>query len=720
MANTKVTTGVIKDDAVGADQLASNSVVTASIVDNAITTAKINNDAILTAKISNSAVTNAKLAANSVDSDQYVDGSIDTAHIADGQITSAKLDTNISISGELTVGSHLNMGDGDILKMGAGDDLQIYHDGSHSYIDELVTGDLRIRSNSAVALLKSSDNANMLVAIPDGAVTLYYAGSPKIATTSSGIDVTGTVVADGLTVDGNATISTAGSTVLDVEATGANDSRVRITAGNTSKSYVEFADPDDVDTGEIRYDHNTNSMQFRVNGNQEAITIDSNKNVGIGTDNPAYTLDVNSGTTNDTVRFKSSDDTVSIVLEDDDTLNEIESSATGIRFDLSGSERLRVSSSGNVTINSSGTIPTGVLLGRQLVVGSSTGSEVIAFREDTSVAVGDKVGAFLIGNSDTDGAEDHFVGMWGKVSSTNGSQDLHFAAGRSGYEGDSPQMTLDSSGQVGIGVNPSEALHIEYNTVSGGDNYIHMRKTDQGAGQGVFIGIPTASNNLRIMNHANNSITFHTTTSDTERMRIQGDTGNVGIGVQNCVSHLSIGNPSADGVVDYTKGITFVDTLSSPTNAWVHAAIVTTGSSGFNGNLIFATDGDGNQDNDTSGLTERMRIDSSGILIVNNGGNSTGGIVNKHRSAITVGTTATNISNAATYGGLAFVWVNSGGNIAHDLVSYSLSQVDVLASQNISGGPAGRTYSAASGILKVAMASGSYSVYATEIRASTG
>ena len=285
---------------------------------------------------------------------------------------------------------------------------------------------------------------------------------------------------------------------------------------------------------------------------------------------------------------------------------------------------MRIDTSGNLTINSSGTIPTGVLLGKQLVVGSSTGSEIIAFREDTSVAVGDKVGAFLIGNSDTDGAEDHFVGMWGKVSSTNGSQDLHFAAGRSGYEGDVPHMTLDSSGQVGIGVSPSEALHIEYNTVFGGDNYIHMRKTDQGAGQGVFIGIPTASNNLRIMNHANNGITFHTQTSDTERMRID-PSGNVGIGVQNCVSHLSIGNPSADGTIDYTKGITFVDTLTSPTDAWVHAAIVTTGSTGFNGNLIFATDGDGNQDNDTSGLSEKMRIDSSGNLLVGTTSTTVGG-----------------------------------------------------------------------------------------------
>jgi hypothetical protein len=93
---------------------------------------------------------------------------------------------------------------------------------------------------------------------------------------------------------------------------------------------------------------------------------------------------------------------------------------------------------------------------------------------------------------------------------------------------------------------------------------------------------------------------------------IINNSGNVGIGTENCVSRLSLGNPSADGTIDYTKGITFVDTLSSTSNAWVHAAIVTTGSTGYNGNLIFATDGDGNQDNDTSGLSERMRIDSSG------------------------------------------------------------------------------------------------------------
>ena len=48
--------------------------------------------------------------------------------IVDGAITSAKLDTNISISGtlgvtgEVTLATHLNMGDNDKIKIGTGGD----------------------------------------------------------------------------------------------------------------------------------------------------------------------------------------------------------------------------------------------------------------------------------------------------------------------------------------------------------------------------------------------------------------------------------------------------------------------------------------------------------------------------------------------------------------------------------------------------------------------
>ena len=66
-----------------------------------------------------------------------------------------------------------------------------------------------------------------------------------------------------------------------VESVGANDSRVRIKAPSDRISYLEFADGDDVDVGEVRYDHSSNHMAFIVNAGERA-RIDSNGMIGIG------------------------------------------------------------------------------------------------------------------------------------------------------------------------------------------------------------------------------------------------------------------------------------------------------------------------------------------------------------------------------------------------------------------------------------------------------
>ena len=91
-------------------------------------------------------------------------------------------------------------------------------------------------------------------------------------------------------------------------------------------------------------------------------------------------------------------------------------------------------------------------------------------------------------------------------------------------------------------------------------------------------------------------------------------TGKVGIELTNSaapIASLNIANDSADGTVDYSQGIVFSDSTTGGT-PWTHAAIVATGSTGYNGNLIFATDGDDGLDTDLSGLSERMRIDEDG------------------------------------------------------------------------------------------------------------
>jgi hypothetical protein len=83
---------------------------------------------------------------------------------------------------------------------GAGSDLQIYHDGSHSWIKDLGTGNLVL--NGTQVALKSSDNSTTgLRAYENAQVEINYNNTTKLATTSTGVDVTGNIAVSG-TVDG--------------------------------------------------------------------------------------------------------------------------------------------------------------------------------------------------------------------------------------------------------------------------------------------------------------------------------------------------------------------------------------------------------------------------------------------------------------------------------------------------------------------------------------
>jgi hypothetical protein len=111
-----------------------------------------------------------------------------------------------TLTGLTTIGN-INFGDNDKAIFGAGSDLQIYHSGSNSYVDDAGTGNLFVRANNL--RLSNADNSQYyLIADNSSFVKLNYAGSQKLSTTSTGIDVTGTATMDGLTVSGDLTIDT--------------------------------------------------------------------------------------------------------------------------------------------------------------------------------------------------------------------------------------------------------------------------------------------------------------------------------------------------------------------------------------------------------------------------------------------------------------------------------------------------------------------------------
>jgi hypothetical protein len=136
-------------------------------------------------------------------------GSITTADINGGTIdgtviggSTAAAITGTTITGTSFVSSgDMTFGDSDKAIFGAGSDLQIYHDGSNSIIADAGSGNLQIRAND-FQLLNAANTQNIIRGYDaTGAVSLHYGGAEKLATSSSGVYVTGTVTADGLTVE---------------------------------------------------------------------------------------------------------------------------------------------------------------------------------------------------------------------------------------------------------------------------------------------------------------------------------------------------------------------------------------------------------------------------------------------------------------------------------------------------------------------------------------
>ena len=121
---------------------------------------------------------------------------------AGGITTYFRLDGSAAThDGSNTTATYTKFPDNSYLTLGTGDDLQIYHDGSYSYIKDAGTGDLRIQASTNVQIYNSAldkQSANFHTA---GPVTLYYDNSAKFATSSSGVTVTGTLTASGITVD---------------------------------------------------------------------------------------------------------------------------------------------------------------------------------------------------------------------------------------------------------------------------------------------------------------------------------------------------------------------------------------------------------------------------------------------------------------------------------------------------------------------------------------
>ena len=177
----------------------------------------------------------------------YIDGTaaIDTLQVHDGATVSAGADVTLtgSTSGENIVWDSsegtLDIKDDVKVMIGDSDDLQLFHDGSNSYISDVSgQGGLIIRSND-VNIESANGGAKLIRATETSDVELYFNGNQKFATTNTGTNVTGVHVDDGATHDGDVTFTGTSKNVVWDKSDNALEFQ--------DNAFARFGDADDLE-----------------------------------------------------------------------------------------------------------------------------------------------------------------------------------------------------------------------------------------------------------------------------------------------------------------------------------------------------------------------------------------------------------------------------------------------------------------------------------------
>ena len=149
---------------------------------------------------------------------------------------------NVIFAGITTVGSALSLADNVRAKFGDSGDLSIYHQGTHSFVEDSGTGSLKLRGS--VVDISATNAENMILATEGATVALYHNGSKKVETSATGVSVAGTTISSGgdfITYD-NGHVKLGQNSDLDLFHNG-TDSYIRsgvgdlnINAGNSAQN----------------------------------------------------------------------------------------------------------------------------------------------------------------------------------------------------------------------------------------------------------------------------------------------------------------------------------------------------------------------------------------------------------------------------------------------------------------------------------------------------
>jgi len=383
--------------------------------------------------------------------------------------------TKLPLAGGALTGN-VTFGDGNKAIFGAGSDLQIYHDGANSFsaISDQGTGPLVLLSNNLL-VQNAGGTENMITAIQDGAVTLFHNNAAKLATTATGVAITGTTTSSG-----------------QVKVTGSSASAVAFSVGDTGTGF---------------YNTGSNSIGLSINGTNKLL-VNNSGNVGIGTSSPSTRLTVLASSANGIDLAQDPDNGANsgrLFFTTSGGTNSIRSTSGALQFSTgatagssSGTERMRIDSSGNVLAgktSSNGAVAGNEFLsyGRHLITVNNTTCSVInrLGSNDGTIQLLQKAGN-AVGEFGVEFSDNLFIrGGSGHGGIGFGTNTLYPSAGNG--------STRDNEVTLGATNNRFKDLHL-----SGG---ISFAGTSDGAGtdtsellndyeEGTFTPVLTVNNSL--------------------------------------------------------------------------------------------------------------------------------------------------------------------------------------------------------------------------------
>jgi hypothetical protein len=490
-------------------------------------------------------------------------------------------------------------------KFGDGDDLQIYHSGTNSHVKDAGTGSLMLQGDSLYLTNAAGNLTYFYGSSSNGAAQLRYGNNAKLATTSTGIDVTGTVTADGLTVDGDVVVNT-GAGTLTVDSFGGSSVQVSSNGAykhisTLSSGYHLF----EVNSKSVaKFNNNGDISFYEDTGTTPKFFWDASaERLGLGTSSPSSPLHIEKASGNVGIQITSgnSSDTYINFGDSADTnagLIAYEHDNNAFAFRTNGSERMRIDSSGNVGI------------------GTSSPDYKLDIESDTAQArIRSNVGNAVLRIEAPDTKESKIY-FGDNAASSIGTIEYHHDNNYMSFDTVATErMRIDSNGRVGIGTSsPTNTLDVEAtqdtvaNILSNGSYAAKFSSTtagNTGRTQGILLSGANGNNRgVALLAEAKSSGNSHdfviatsaSSSTPTERMRIDSS-GNVGIGTNSPNGKFTISD-------DSSRQFEFYPENSADTNLIINYDRVT--STYQNLQTRAATH------QFLIGSNERMRIDSSG------------------------------------------------------------------------------------------------------------